>query len=145
MGPEYDECLRRGKIRPFSRGKALAAKELDSAASDLRRAEKTFAEDDLKWATIQLYYAMFHAARALIYSRNLREQSHYCLIEAVRVLFVETHIIPVSLLEGFKEAKSLREEADYYGRWSRAGCEKLLETADRFLQSAAEIVSLTKG
>jgi len=116
MGPEYDECLKRGKIRPFSRGRALVAKELDSAASDLRRAEKTFAEDDLKWATIQLYYSMFHAARALIYSRNLREQSHYCLIEAVRFLFVETRKIPVSLIEGFKEAKSLREDADYYGR-----------------------------
>jgi uncharacterized protein (UPF0332 family) len=88
---------------------------------------------------------MFHAARALIYSRKLREQGHSCLIEAVRVLFVETRKIPVSLLEGFKEAKSLREDADYYGRWSRAGCEKLLETADRFLKSAAEIVALTEG
>jgi uncharacterized protein (UPF0332 family) len=56
---------------------------------------------------------MFHAARALLYSLNLREQSHYCLIEAVRSLFVEPGLLPNSLIEGFKEAKSLREDADY--------------------------------
>ncbi len=140
MGPEYEECLRKGKIRPFSRGKALAAKELDTASSDLHRAARTHLDGDFKWATIQLYYSMFHAARALIYSRNLREQSHYCLIEAVRVLFVETRLIPASLLEGFKEAKALREDADYYCRWSRAGCEKLLITAEHFLKRAGDIV-----
>jgi len=84
---------------------------------------------------------MFHAARALIYSRNLREQSHYCLIEAVRALFVETRMIPTRLIEAFHEAKSLREDADYYCRWSRAGCEKLLKTAEELLQRAREIAA----
>ena len=140
MGPEYEECLRKGKIRPFSRGKTLAAKELEAAASDLQRAERTHLEGDLKWATVQLYYSMFHAARGLIYSRNLREQSHYCLIEAVRVLFVETRLISVSLVEGFKEAKNLREDADYYSRWTKSGCEKLLKMARDFLKRAVEIV-----
>lgn len=83
---------------------------------------------------------MFHAARGLIYSRNLREQSHYCLIEAVRVLFVETRLISVSLVEGFKEAKNLREDADYYSRWTKSGCEKLLKMARDFLKRAVEIV-----
>jgi len=49
---EYEECLKRGKIKPFSRGKDLAPKELESAAADLERAEKTFSEGDYKWATI---------------------------------------------------------------------------------------------
>jgi len=42
----YDECLKRGKIKPFSRGRALAAKELKTAASDLDRAEKTYKDND---------------------------------------------------------------------------------------------------
>jgi uncharacterized protein (UPF0332 family) len=116
MSLGYLDCLRKGKIKPFPRGRSLAAKELESAESDLRRAEATHREGDFKWATIQLYYSMFHAARALIYSRNLREQSHHCLIEAIRALFAEKGLLPVSLLEGFKEAKNLREDADYYGR-----------------------------
>jgi len=84
---------------------------------------------------------MFHAARALLYSLNLREQSHYCLIEAVRALFVEEGLFPTSLLEGFKEAKNLREDADYYGRWTEAGCHKLLKLARRFLEHAARLMA----
>ncbi len=83
---------------------------------------------------------MFHAASALIYSRNLREQNHYCLIEAVRILFVETRLLSASVLESFKEAKNLREDADYYKRWTQSGCEKLRKAARLFLKSAREIV-----
>lgn len=84
---------------------------------------------------------MFHAARAMIYSRNLREHSHYCLVEAVRTLFVETRRMPINLLESLKEAKSLREDADYYNRWSQIGCERLLKAAVQFLATARVIVS----
>ena len=140
MTLEYDDCLRKGKIRSFSRGKSLASKELETSASDFERAKKTNKEGDYKWATIQIYYAMFHSARALLYSRNLREHSHFCLIEAIRTLFVETKQIPLFLLEGFQEAKILREEADYYNRWSKHGCEKLLKIAQEFIERSKAII-----
>ena len=66
MTIEYDDCLKRGKIKPFSRGPALAAKEIEAAEADLSRAHKTYSETDYKWATIQTYYSMFHSARALL-------------------------------------------------------------------------------
>lgn len=137
----YQDCLRRGKVRPFSRGKSLVGKELEAAEADLRRAIATLLEGDFKWATIQLYYSMFHAARALIYSRNLREQSHYCLMEAVRALFVEGGSLPAVLLEDFREAKILRADADYYGRWTKSGCEKLAKSARQFLAKTKTIVA----
>ncbi len=133
MTIEYDDCLKRGKIKLFSRGPALAAKEIEAAESDLNRARKTYGEADIKWATIQTYYSMFHSARALLYVKSLREHSHYCLVAAIKTLYVETKIIPVHILEGFQEAKNLREDADYYHRWSQAGCEKLIELAEEFL------------
>jgi len=133
---EYDDCFKRGKIKPFSRGSALARKELETAASDLERARKTYSENDYKWATIQVYYSMFHSARALLYARNLREHSHFCLIAAIKSLYVDTKIIPFHLLESLQEAKNLREEADYYNRWSQAGCERLLKAAEEFLSTA---------
>jgi uncharacterized protein (UPF0332 family) len=83
---------------------------------------------------------MFHAARAMFYSRNFRESSHYCLVEAIRALFVETHRIPVALLEGLIEAKDLREDADYHNRWSQKGCERLLAIARKFVEMAEGIV-----
>ena len=102
----------------------------------MKRARKTFEDGDYKWATIQAYYAMFHAARALLYARNLREHSHFCLIAAIRALYVAAKEFPVKYLEALQEAKSLREEADYHNRWSQAGCGKLLIQAQEFLKKA---------
>jgi len=83
---------------------------------------------------------MFHSARALLYSKNLREHSHYCLIEAIQTLFVFPKTVPGHLLEGLRQAKNLREEADYYNRWSKVGCENLLKTAREFLETAEAII-----
>ena len=141
MTLEYQDCLKRGKIKPFSRGKALAAKEIETAESDLERAQKTFHDGDYKWATIQIYYSMFHAARALLYFKNLREHSHYCLIAAIKTLYVETKQLPVNLLEGLQEAKNLREEADYYNRWSKQGCDKLLKSAQSLLEKSKSLLA----
>lgn len=135
---EYDDCIKRGKIKPFSRGPALTANEIKAAESDLTRARQTYGENDYKWATIQTYYSMFHSARALLYAKSLREHSHYCLVAAIKTLYVKTKIIPIHILEGFQQAKDLREEADYYNRWSQAGCEKLIKLAEEFLTIAKE-------
>ncbi len=72
--------------------------------------------------------------------KNLREHSYFCLIAAVRSLYVETKQLPVYFLEALQEAKNLREEADYYNRWSKAGCEKLLKLAEEFLNKAKEFL-----
>ena len=140
MSIEYDDCITRGKIKPFSRGPALAAKEIEAAESDLTRARKTYDETDYKWATIQTYYSMFHSARALLYVKSLREHSHYCLVASIKTLYVDPRVIPAHILEGFQEAKNLREDADYYHRWSQAGCEKLINIAGEFLEIAKNTV-----
>lgn len=106
----------------------------------MTRAEKTFNEGDYKWATVQLYYSMFHSARALLYFKNLREHSHHCLIIAMREMYVNTGILPASLVEGLQEAKNLREDADYYSRWSQAGCERLLRIAKEFIEKCSQII-----
>ncbi|MFH0732295.1 MAG: HEPN domain-containing protein [Candidatus Omnitrophota bacterium] len=98
MSREYDDCVKRGKIKPFSRGSALAPKEIETAQTDLERARKTYEEGDYKWAIVQIYYSMFHSARALLYAKNLREHSHYCLLAAIKTLYVETKQIPARML-----------------------------------------------
>lgn len=143
MSIEYDKCLKRGKIKPFSRGKGLVSKEIEAAWGDYQRAEKTFHDQDYKWATIQLYYSMFHSARALLYYKNLNEKSHFCLIEAIRALYVEKKLVPSSLLGALQQAKALREDADYYNRWSEAGCKKMLNSAKNFLSKAEQITQKT--
>ncbi|MFH1782528.1 MAG: HEPN domain-containing protein [Candidatus Omnitrophota bacterium] len=142
MSKEYDDCTKRGKIKTFSRGSVLAPKEMETAKADLERAKRTYEESDYKWATIQIYYSMFHSARTLLYAKNLREHSHYCLIAAVKTLYVESNQIAARILSNFQEAKNLREDADYYNRWSQAGCEKLLKAAEEFLETVKSVLKL---
>ena len=135
-----ENCLKQQKIRSFSRGKILAPKEINLAKADLDRGVKTFKESDFKWATIQAYYSMFHSARALLYYRNYREKSHACLIEAIRIFYAQEGKIGYWLIEAMQEAKRLREDADYYGEYTKSAALNLLKKAKEFLNKARELI-----
>lgn len=145
MNPEFERCLRSQKIKVFSLGKMLADKELEVAASDLEQEKITFKNDNSKWATIQCYYSMFHSARALLYIKNYRERSHYCLIVAIRSLYVEEKLLPLHLIEGLEKAKTLRESADYYDQWSKIGVETILKIAKEFLNHSTQLMKEIKN
>ena len=139
---KYENCLKRGKIREFSRGKALVSKELNLALSDYKTAQESFKKENYKWSTIQTYYSMFHSARALLYSNNLREKSHFCLIEAIRTLYVNKRLLGYWLIEALQKAKRLREEADYYGEFSKENARDLLDKAKEFLEKTQDILKM---
>lgn len=136
----FEQCLKLNKIKPFSRGPALAPKELNLALADLKRGQATFGSGDYKWATVQAYYSMFHSARALLYTKNYREKSHACLIEAVRHLFAVEGLISLEIVEAMVNAKRLREDADYYGDYSEVVAKDLLASAEVFYKAASKIV-----
>jgi len=136
----FEDCKRRGKIRDFSRGKSLVPKELNLALLDYNSARESFERKNYKWATIQTYYSMFHSARALLYNNNLREKSHYCLIEAIRVLYVSKGFLQQHFIESIQKAKNLREDADYYGEFNLENAHDLLSEAEEFLKKAQDIL-----
>ncbi len=141
MSSHFKECLKKGKIKEFSRGKFLVSKEIRLAEDDLKFAQKSFKEKNYRWCIIQTYYSMFHSARALLYNENYREHSHFCLREAIRTLYVEKGKFSVSLLDTLAEAKNLREAADYYGDYSGTNAEKLLKKANQFIEKSRKILS----
>jgi uncharacterized protein (UPF0332 family) len=142
MNTNFDKCLKNGLIREFSRGPALTEKELENAKLDLETAKVTLEQKNYKWATIQTYYSMFHSARALLYTKSYRERSHQCLLEAIRNFYVEEKKIGFWLVEALQEARILRENADYYGEFTKEKAEELVEKAGEFLNRARKILSL---
>jgi uncharacterized protein (UPF0332 family) len=140
MSQEFKKCLERGKIKRFSPGKKLAEKELRLAGEDWKISTESLKAKRYKWSIVQSYYSMFHSARALLYSKSYREKSHFCLIEGVRTLFVETGELDCLLLESLLEAKNLREAADYYGDFSELNCRKLVKKAEEFLKTAKSLL-----
>jgi len=141
MQTKFEQCLERGKIISFSRGKKLARKELKSALEDLKSAEKSLGLENYKWSTIQSYYSMFHSARALLYAKNYREKSHFCLIEAIRTLYLEKGLLNYTLIEALQRAKMLREEADYYGEFTQENAKYLITKAKEFIEKVNEILT----
>ncbi len=140
MSEYFQDCLKKGKIKKFSRGQELASKELRLAAEDLKSAKISFSQNNFRWSIIQAYYSMFHAARALLYAKNYREKSHFCLIEAIKTLYVEKKVISTFLIEALIKAKNLREAADYYGDFSKINAANLLDKAKEFIDMAEKIL-----
>ncbi len=137
---EFKKCLAKGKLREFPKGKGLFPKELETAERDLEEAKDNYKNKKFKWATIQGYYAMFHTGRALIYFRGYRERSHYCLIVALRALFVSKRALSAQIVEMLQQGKRLRESADYYNEWSQEGARRIIESAEEFIKKTKGIL-----
>jgi len=142
MNQDFKQCLDDRKIIAFPRGKWLVKKELSTAEGDLSEAKASFDNQRYKWSTVQAYYAMFHAARALIYSRGYREKNHYCLTIALRALFVDENLMKAQEVRALVNAMNLREAADYEAEFSQPSAKAVITSADRFIQKAMAILGI---
>ncbi|OGD23963.1 MAG: hypothetical protein A2Y69_05400 [Candidatus Aminicenantes bacterium RBG_13_59_9] len=140
MNRAFNECLRNRKIIPFPRAKRLANKELRAAEEDLAEARDRFVHGKYKYGTINAYYAVFHAARALIYSKGYRERSHYCLAVALEALFVGESLLAGRYVRIFQDTMALREDADYGCSYSKEGASISISNAEEFIGVAGDLV-----
>ena len=143
MNQDFEQCLESRKIISFARGKRLVKKELSVARSDLSDAKAGYENERYKWSTIQGYYAMFHAARALIYSQGYREKSHYCLAVALNALSVDEAKMDTQLIRDFLNAMNLRESADYEAEFSQSGAKAVISSAEKFIEKAAAVLNIS--
>lgn len=137
---KYDECIKQKRIKLFSDGSKLVEKELRIAKQDVETAKQGLKEERWKWSTIQAYYAMFHAARALLFAKDLGERSHYCLRIALEYHYGENSRFPLELIEAFQTARMMRENADYEETFSKSGAQKLVKIAEAFIARAKRSV-----
>lgn len=141
MSEAFRECLKKKKIIPFPRAKGFIKKELKASYEDLSEAKDRLKHEKYKYATINSYYSIFHSSRALLYSKNFRERSHYCLLIALEVLFVKSGIISSHFIAIFKNSMSLRENADYSSSFLKESALLNISYAQEFLEMAKRILS----
>lgn len=139
---EFEKCLKNRKIIPSLGIRAETKSELKAAAEDLKDAKALFKQKRLKYATIAGYYSLFHSARVLLYSKDFREKSHYCLKVAIAELFVKEKILDFEFLDFFDEAIGLREAADYENLFSKDGAKRAIKNAEKFLSTVKEILKI---
>jgi uncharacterized protein (UPF0332 family) len=113
------------------------------------------------WVISASYYAMFHAATAVLGSLGLRARTHECLIEALEYLFVHKRkILEIEVIEKIIHLKSL--EKRYIDRmWSiksrrniahykaeesisRSDAQKSLQDAYGFVERMEELIDEMK-
>lgn len=137
---QFRRFLEEGRLTKIGIDRTLILKEVEGASSDLEEAKDSLRRKKFKWATVQGYYSMFHSARALLYSKGLREKSHYDLLVALKELF-KNELAP-EILRDFDEAMNLREEADYGLVFSEEAATSTVENAEKFLKKAKRILNL---
>jgi uncharacterized protein (UPF0332 family) len=106
---DFERCLKERRLLQVEASPEIVLKEMESAGYDLGSAADSLEENDFKWASIQAYYSMFHAAKALVLAKGYREKSHTCLIVAMRELYSKQK----ALANDLEMCMDLRHEADY--------------------------------
>lgn len=114
---------------------ALAKYRLEKAKNDLSDAQKSFAEGMLETAANRAYYAIFHAARAVLILDGQDYKRHSGVIAFFRKDYIKTGVLDESLSEIIKNAFELRTESDYSDFFviSKEEIRKQLEDAAFFI------------
>lgn len=115
---DIETCIKECFLKTVKPDKKAQSKEMDSANYDLKRAEASSGDDDYKWSIIQSYYAIFHAARALLNKLGYRERRHFAIGVVLEDL-AKNKKINVRLVSDFHAAMSAREDADYRDVYSK--------------------------
>lgn len=132
MNTDFEECLRSRRIVKIDPSVEIIEKEMEGSLYDLRRARDSVELKDFKWASIQAYYSMFHAGKALLLKAGFREKSHGCLIVGLRALYVDTGKISNGSIQDLEDSMFVRMDADYGLLFSEETAKMMVENAERF-------------
>ena len=128
-----DDLIKKGRLKSVVMSNEMVQKEFDVGKKDYASAVASFETSNYKWATIQAYYAIFHAVRALLYKSGYREESHAALKLAFKELFIINGKLPRSLYDTFERGMELREMADYKENYSQKSSENLILAVNQAL------------
>lgn len=124
----------------------MRAEELRAMLAKARRylksAETLRQQHDYDSAISRLYYAMFYAAEALLFSVGLTFSSHRGVISAFAQQFVKTKKLPPETNQWLREGFDKRQVSDYefLSIATDAQVIDLQSKAERFLQYVEEML-----
>jgi len=131
MTATFEDCVKRGMIKPFPVDGSSIERELAGSHNDLNAARENVSGGEYLWAIVQSYYSMFHAARAILYNEGYREKSHQC-VEIFLKKLVSDGRIDQRYADDFTAVRHMRELANYDLAYSRENAEVSLRNASEF-------------
>jgi len=138
---DLEECLEKGFLERVKVDEELVKKEFAEAEYDLERAGLDLKSGDVKWAIVKSYYSVFHAARAVLYSRGYRERRHFAVGVVLRELEKRGELETKFVLD-FEACMESREDADYRLEYSKEKAESNIAIAGEFLERMKGLAEL---
>lgn len=69
-----DELEHKNRLKKGKYSDEMYQKEFGVGQRDLESAKRSFEDNNFKWAIIQAYYSIFHAARALLFKADIEKR-----------------------------------------------------------------------
>ncbi|MFQ6135681.1 MAG: HEPN domain-containing protein [Candidatus Hydrothermarchaeales archaeon] len=115
---------------------------LKEAEERLEAAKILLENKRIKDAISRAYYCMYHAARALLLTKDLSPKTHKGVIQKFGEEFVKTEKISREYSSILSKAEELREFADYdvVREFSLEEAESVVEDAEKFLSEIKEFL-----
>jgi hypothetical protein len=119
-----------------------AREEFDQAQLCLQEATTLHRASLASGAVTRAYFAVFHAARALLLSLGIEPRSHRAVVGLLGQHFVRTNRLPSHLARLVSRLQRDREDADYLATavFTLAESEAAVRDAAQFLASAQAIL-----
>jgi uncharacterized protein (UPF0332 family) len=116
--------------------------EWDRACEALAASEVLLAAHQPVSAASRAYYGLFHAARALLFSRGLEPITHRGVRNLIALHFVRSGLLTPELAQALSRVATLREDADYSGAAivTIAAAEEAHSHARAFMAAAKELL-----
>jgi len=132
----FERCIAEKRLVKVQPDRKMQSKELDSAEYDYGRALDSIEGKDAKWASVQAYYSIFHAAKALVLAKGYREKGHACLIIALKELYPAERAMASDL----EMCMDLRHSADYASTYDAESAAIAVRKAGESLDRARSLL-----
>ena len=119
----------------FEEKKSLSNARLDHAMEALSAAQNMIHQEQYLSASNRLYYAVFHAMRAVLAFDGIYKKHHSGIISEFRRLYIKTDTFPKELSTTISRAYDMRTGSDYDDFFivSKQEVKELLQDVEVFL------------
>ena len=112
------------------------------AEKALRSAKILEENGELEDAVSRAYYAMFHAARAILFSKGVKAKTHRGTISLFGEKIVKEGVLSREFADMLRKALDLRQKSDYelYAELNEELVEEVIKNAGKFVEKIEELL-----
>lgn len=121
--------------------KNYAKASLERAEKALKSAKLLQENGELEDAASRAYYAMFHAARAILFNKGISAKTHRGTISIFGEKIVKQRILSEEYADMLRKAFDLRQKSDYelYTELNAETVKEAIKNAEKFIKKAKEL------